>query len=359
MESVEERFRLHTDAIADALQRQSVKEVISLLRDIASVSREYRDQPLIEIILPFKYIYPHMTEHPEVRSQLLKTIKTLLQYNPSSQGALIRSLAVWVEDDDFEEFLKKYSTLSSTTMKDLRLERYSFRKGHWKELMELEQMNLLSTLSDLCCDAHMWHIPCGVSSLHTAEYLSYVTHFCLNLLHSLNMTVPTSQFPVSGDGEPDMFAAMRIHLGIHLAGLRVYNGDREGAYTVLEDIVSLLEKLMEMSIRLQPEQTHPEQFPLLTCRSPAMQGLQVQLCRKWFRVTERDGQCYEKQALYIESRYFYSSVDIAENLLYYLSLTPGAGEGIYFWLDPLKEEEWYRSLTDRVRACIRTRPILE
>ncbi|MBR4960367.1 MAG: helix-turn-helix transcriptional regulator [Clostridia bacterium] len=242
-ESIEEQFRTHVQAIEEALAQQNTEEVLDLLREVTIASRKYREQDLFTLFMPFKYQYLRFAEAPEIRRQLLKTAEAFLQQDTNYRGLLISSMAEWIPDEEFENFLKEYADLSATTAKALRLHRYSHRPGYWKELKALEQMNLLSTLSDICHDDHMWHIPCGISSGHTAEYLSYVTEFCLDTIHRFNLTEPDPKHPISGNGEPDMFAAARIHLGIHLAGIRTYYGDKEGAYTVLEDMVSLLEKL--------------------------------------------------------------------------------------------------------------------
>ncbi|MBQ8368420.1 MAG: hypothetical protein IJY35_00395, partial [Clostridia bacterium] len=72
--------------------------------------------------------------------------------------------------------------------------------------------------------------------------------------------------PVSGDGVPDVWCRIRIHLGNRLAAWYAKKGDRDAVYEILDDNVALFEKVCALR-----EGTE------LTCRTPGLSLLKYRV----------------------------------------------------------------------------------
>ena len=366
-ESVEERFRLHTQALEEASRENNTDKAVDILKDIALSARDYSEQSFMHITIPLEQY--GLIKDSRVIEQLVKTVEAFLRYTTRQKSSyLIQSLSAWVEDEDFDGFLEKYASQEELTYHALRLYRYSRRNGHWKELVKVEQRNLYAKIMDICLDRHTWHTPCGMSSQYSFEYIRYTTLFCLDLLHRFNEIIPAPEYPVSGDGEVDIFVDARLYLGIRLAAIRAYENDREGMYTALEDTVSLMEKLVDMGEILTQEQmterynqrkakTHEcllQEVPNITCHSRTMEGYIGGVVQQWGKKWAPDQPVCLSQFTSIHLPYYTSN---PHPFLIHHDLTKILQSGFTTWFHPFREEERYRALSERAGACIRTRPI--
>ena len=369
-ESVEERFRLHTQALEEASRENNVEKAVNILKDIALSARDYSEMLFMPITIPLEQY--KLDKDPRIIAQLVKTAEAFLRYTTKQNTStyLIQSLAAWVEDETFDSFLEKYASQEELTWHALRLYRYYHRGGHWKEIVRLEQRNLYVRILDICLDRNTWHTPCGMSSQYSFEYIRYTTLFCLDLLHRFNEIIPAPEYPVSGDGEVDIFMEARMYLGIRLAAVRAYENNREGMYTVLEDTVSLMEKLVNMGEILTSEQiterynrrkekTHEcllLEVPNITCRSRAMEGYIGGVAHQWSKNWTPDQPVCLRQSTSIHLPKYTSHLYPSELYRWLTGIYPS---GFSTWFHPFREEERYRALAERAGACIRTRPLTE
>lgn len=367
-ESVEERYQMHIRALREAAEENNTDKAADILKSIEISARDFKDQFFGDLLTAMK-TYKFMKD-PRIAIELKKIAEAYLKYGSTHREYLIQSLAEWVEDDGFENFLDTYASHENLTRNALRLHRYQMRGGHRKELVELEQRNLYAKIMDICLDRHTWHTPCGMSSQYSFEYIRYTTLFCLDLLHRFNEIIPAPEYPVSGDGEVDIFVDARLYLGIRLAAVRAYENDREGMYTALEDTVSLMEKLVDMGEILTQEQmterynqrkakTHEcllQEVPNITCHSRTMEGYIGGVVQQWGKKWAPDQPVCLSQFTSIHLPYYMSN---PHPFLIHHDLTKILQSGFTTWFHPFREEERYRALSERAGACIRTRPALE
>ena len=148
-----------------------------------------------------------------------------------------------IEDvDHIEAFLDKYATKTDLTKETLLRARYR-RREQWNRAGPLRQETLFSIVHDQLLNGGLWRrddrTPCPYECLQTNTAQ-------LTLIHNICGVVPDSNHPIMGDGSVDIFVDDRINLGIRRACYLASTGDPEGAFAVLEDTVSLLERIRDM-----------------------------------------------------------------------------------------------------------------
>ncbi|MBQ4605353.1 MAG: helix-turn-helix domain-containing protein [Clostridia bacterium] len=367
-ESVEERYQMHIRALREAAEENNTDKAADILKSIEISARDFKDQFFGDLLTAMK-TYKFM-EDPRIAIELKKIAEAYLKYGSTHREYLIQSLAEWVEDDGFENFLDTYASHENLTRNALRLHRYQMRGGHRKELVELEQRNLYNMIMDICLAKNTWQIPCGASPAYSAEYVRYQTTFCLDLLHRFNCITPDKAHPVSGNGEADIFVAARLYLGIALAAVQAYENDRDGMYTALEDTVVLLEKITGMGEILTQEQismrfanrkdkTHEgllQELPNITCSAPAMDGYTGGVGQQWalWRINGKLPEYHHSTMIYLPY-----NITPVYNHRPYEQLSGKFTAGYTTWFKPFREEERYKTLLQRTHACIRTRPLTE
>ena len=73
-----------------------------------------------------------------------------------------------------------------------------------------------------------------------------VVNFQLGILNWFCRIEPTERHPVFCDDVVDEWSAHRVSLGLSLVGCLASTGDTDGAFAALEDVVSMLEKIMRL-----------------------------------------------------------------------------------------------------------------
>ncbi|MBR5444687.1 MAG: helix-turn-helix transcriptional regulator [Clostridia bacterium] len=366
-ESVEERWQTYIRVLQEAAAMEDADKAAGILRDISLSARDFKDQFFGDLYGAMKR-YAFM-ENPQIAEQLRHIAESFIKYGSQHRDFLVQTLSEWVEDDEFESFLDTYASHENLTHLSLRLHRYRMRKGHRKELVELEQRNLFGKIMDICLANHTWHIPCGTSSAYSAEYIRYQTTFCLDLLHRFNCVTPDPAHPVSGNGEIDIFIEARLSLGLQLAAVLAYDNDREGMYTALEDTVFLVEKIASLGeimdeemvqrrFREREDKSHAgllRELPNITCTSPAMQGFIGGVSHQWavWRFPEKT-EYHNYTMIYLPQ----TGSTIRYDFLY-RNLSGIYTAGYTTWFNPFRKEERFQVLLERVRACTRIRPLEE
>jgi len=75
----------------------------------------------------------------------------------------------------------------------------------------------------------------------------------LRVIHEFCGMTPDPMYPVSGDGEPDIFVGTRLEIGFFYGAQLAAQGEADAALTVFEDCCTLIEKVMEISDDLLEE----------------------------------------------------------------------------------------------------------
>ena len=215
------------------------------LQDISIEIRKYRNEAPPEVIEEFR--------------QYLEAVTLVI---PEERGWTIRALAVIEDDEHLEEFLTKNSSHVDLTTDALLKERYQWRREE-EDAAYMNQMNLYTMLSRFIRRGEVWHD----NYSDTAAWMSGPS---LAYLHALHNVTPDPDHPVSGNGELDLWARHRIELGFDYAAHLVSTGKTDEAFTVLNDTISLLEKLAAIPIMVNvrdPRTVLESTSPLFTAFS--------------------------------------------------------------------------------------------
>lgn len=150
----------------------------------------------------------------------------------------------------------------------------------------------------------------------------------LGIINSLCNVIPTH--PVSGDGVADLWSSYRILMGFRLSCALASTGNIEASFEALEDTVSMIEKLISL-----PDGTK------LTFRSHSLEDLNGTISKKRFTYgTKRAYVSCEGENL------------ISDDVLYSQGLADVlTREQGWEWFDPIRNEDRYKSLVERLNRA--------
>ena len=273
--------------------------------------------------------------HPEVLSELRITAEEILEgnYGRWLKDAVVERMSFLEDDGHIEEFLNRYATEKNLTKDMLLYNRYRDR-AEWDKSDPLRQKRLFSIIHDQFGNSGLWRR--GDRPNHAHESLLINTTM-LNFIHNLCGVTPDPAHPITGDGSVDIFVGDRMEMGIRCACYLASTGDPEGAFVVLEDTVSMIEKVMSL-----PDRT------VLSCKSICLEDELLELRReiwddpenpdhdrrpflRFFRAGDPDGYVYTL------------GFGLA---LHALTATQG-----WEWFDPIRNDPRYAGYVERVKAA--------
>lgn len=154
----------------------------------------------------------------------------------------------------------------------------------------------------------------------------------LTLLHNLCGETPTEKHPITCGNPPDIFAPQRMWLGMVYVTAYAAQGEYEKSFTILEDIVTLVENIMEL-----PDGAE------IGCTSPALNNLRL-------IVSKKDGKAGpRKQLFYIlengETEFLHT---IRPGFEY--ELLSSADFSRWSWLHDIRKEQRFIDLVDRLKV---------
>lgn len=167
------------------------------------------------------------------------------------------------------------------------------------------------------------------------QYHLWAVRTKLEFLNAFCYQKPRPQHFVSGNGRPDIFFAIRIWLGVCYACYLSVLFDHDRAFEILEDSISLLEKVMAL-----PEGTE------LTSTSPALDGMTAKV--KSFSCYYRN-ECYHARGVDVSKGH-----DVIAPIYVLHALTDYNG---WQWFNPIRNDPRYQKYIKRVEALVEIKEI--
>lgn len=338
------------DKLMDLLKQVSaadaVREADKLITLIATVRRDYTEclatVQLFDIAVQKEYY-----RIPSVLAELRLTAEEIIIHTMDTwmRNTVIGHMAQMEDDAHIEAFLQKYSAPSDLSRDVLLQKRYEARR-EYEKLEQIRQSNLCSRLDQLL-DSH-WQSWQDIGKPADVHHLLYVNDLLLDLLHHVCNCDPSPAYPISGDGEVDFWVEPRLWLGLRRACYMSHLGTFDQAYLILEDTVSLLEKLMSQS-----------SGTTLRCNSPSLDQMEWVSEECWLTCdnetliqwTQQGDASEEMQEL---ARYIHRDDTCYMLIPSWFHRVLSEREG-WEWFDPIRQSPRYRSYVDRLAALIVTR----
>ena len=340
-EQIVERYRVY----GELCDRDDPEKVVSLLRELR---RDCMTDPAFAGYLWQLFGCVHwgsdaVKTHPEVLTELRITAKEILEgnYERWLKDSVVEHMSYIEDDEHIEPFLDKYATEKNLTKDTLLYNRYRDR-DEWDKSDPMRQKRLFSIIHDQFGNSGLWRR--GDRPNHVHESLLINTTM-LNFIHNLCGVTPDPIHPITGDGEVDIFVGDRVEIGIRRACYLASTGDPEGAFVVLEDTVSMLEKAMSM-----PDGT------VLSCKSICLEDEKFELRR--FVNHSKENSDYDGRPFL---RFFRGKG--TDEYVYTLgfgfplhALTATQG---WEWFDPIRNDPRYTGYVERVKAVFAPIPAEE
>ena len=310
--------------------------VVSLMRELR---RDCMTDPTLSVYLwqvfgCVQWGSDAVKNHPEVLSELRITAKEILEgnYERWLKDSVVERMSFVEDDEHIEEFLNRYATEKNLTKDMLLYNRYRDR-DEWDKSDPLRQRRLFSIIHDQFGNSGLWRRGDRPNHVHESLQINTVM---LNFLHNLCGVTPDPAHPISGDGSVDIFVGDRMELGIRRACYLASTGDPEGAFVVLEDTVSMIEKAMSL-----PDRT------VLSCKSICLEDERFELRRLVNHDKENpdyDGKPFLRffRANGTDEYVYTLGFGFAEKAL----TAPHGWE----WFDPIRNDPRYGAYVERVKA---------
>ena len=276
-----------------------------------------------------------LRNHPDVLSELRVTAKEILEENFERwlKDSVVEHMSYIEDDEHVEAFLDRYATEKNLTKDMLLYNRYRDR-DEWDKSDPLRQKRLFSIIHDQFGNSGLWRRNDRAPNAYEALQMNNII---LNFLHNLCGVTPDPAHPITGDGSVDIFVGDRLIWGIKQACYLASTEDPEGAFVVLEDTVSMLEKVMSL-----PNRT------VLSCKSICLEDERLELRREIWH--DQENPDHDKRPFL---RFFRANG--SDEYVYTLgfgfaekALTAPHG---WEWFDPIRNDPRFAAYVERVKAA--------
>ncbi len=269
--------------------------------------------------------YDWLLREEPILSEVRLFAEARLEKCPGSAD-VIRAMVLVEDEEKLEAFLKRHATEYDVSRNALLLHRYTYRMEEEKAL-PLKQQRLFEDIDDAVSSTFMTPYPAHHGKIEYA-YATNTTQ--LGILHAFAEEMPTAEHPITCGGDIDFWAEARIELGMlrvsYLSGM----GDTEGAFAVLEDVVSLLERVMKITDRIE----------LPTSRfTPDIRWTAEE---SWFNPNNRPGKL--ERNIFINSSNNCCYCVYPSNVLHMLTVPSG-----WAWYDTVRNSSWFDSIRNDSR----------
>ena len=241
---------------------------------------------------------------------------------------VIQKMAVIEDDDHIDAFIKRYATPFDIGKDALLLRRYMERNEPDKAI-PLQNQKLFEIIDN----AVNYRVMYSNLKSKTLEHCFAENTARLGILHAFAEETPDPDHPITCGKGVDFWAQSRLDIGFRRACYLASMGKTDEAYTVLEDCVSLLEAVMKITGKIE----------LATSRfTPTLKWTAEE---NWYNPSAQPGQL--ERNIYINSSGGYC-FDIYPSI-YLQMLTAERG---WEWFDPIRNEERYLGIVERVRRLV-------
>lgn len=255
----------------------------------------------------------------------------ILTLDPKDTGT-IETMAAIEDDEHIEKLLEKYAY--DTDLSRLNLLRIRHLRRREKDKYEpIKQFELLQHIESI---AEVNHHP------EKLEDCLAVNTFALNTLHGYCNEIPDPAHPISAkNGAVDFLANQRIRLGLLRANYLASAGDTESAFIVLEDTVSLLEKVMKITSSVE-----------LGCSSPWASELKHTAVEAWIPI---DNNPTNDQERVIDIHIRIGNVQYCNLISPSMNYQKLTDLQEWNWFDTIRNDPRYQGYVERVKALVVTR----
>lgn len=330
----------------DAEKRRAIKKQINKIADmgandedelvelIRSCRREKESAEYFEDIC-YSLRYSPLHKSTKVIEELRKSKDVFFE---ECDDASIRSRALGYytsleEEPHIKALLDRYSSDQTTARDYLLKERYLFR-DEYDCFESARQRYLHKQISYLIDgDISLWR---DSSKPMDAEYTMYENDIKMSLIHGICKEPIQNNFSIISKNDLEVFIEQRLYIGMRQLCAYVSLGKVEEAYSLLEEVVSLTEKISKMS---DDEE--------LSCVAPALDRLKMKVVK-----TPRNekSECFISLFYILESGEKEWAVDIyPQTMIECLEIAQYARWG---WLDLIRKEKRYIDLIGRLKAVV-------
>lgn len=283
---------------------------------------------------------------PEILPEVRLTAEAIIDgnYDIWEKNDAIKRFSSIEDEEHIINFLNRYASDEEMSKNALLYIRY-MNIGNREKSDPLRQQFLFRHIDELIGNSSMWH---ERKELYDFKKSMLQNRLCITLLHNLCSVEPDEDHPISGDGEVDFWVEPRMWMGIYETGYLAFSGEKEKAFTVLEDTVTLLEKAMRITSPVE-----------LRCSSPWLD--------KTVWIAEEDWshlggspllETEQERCIWIHDEA--GCCYVLYPSLYY-SLLSATEDNQWFtrnckYLDPIRKDQRYQNYVDRVKALVVTRP---
>lgn len=241
---------------------------------------------------------------------------------------VIEKMAVIEDDDHIDAFLKRYATPSDIGKDALLMRRY-MQRNEPDKAMPLQNQKLFEII-DGAVTGRAMYMNLKDKSL---EHCFAENTVRLGILHAFAEQTPTPEHPITCGKGVDYWAETKISIGIRRACYFSAMGKTEEAFTVLEDVISLLEEVMKITDKIELE----------TSRfTPTIKWTAEE---SWYNPNAQPGPL--ERNIYIESSNYWCHCVYPSEYLYMLTAAQG-----WEWFDPIRNEPRYKDYVERVAKLV-------
>lgn len=285
----------------------------------------------------------HAYRHPDILPEVRLTVEAILdsQSSHKNKNDAIEYFASIEDDEHIDAFLNRYAASRDLCKDTLLFDRYR-KRGEQAKADRMRQHFLFRTIDELVGNSGLWvsqkRMDIDLPLFHAQNKLG------IALLHDLCQATDRDRFPISGDGNVDIWVEPRLWMGFHEVCYLAAEGEIDRALDVLEDAVSLLEKALRI--------TKPYE---LRCTSPWLADIRFTAEETWGYIGTDPLllRTYDERDLYIANNDF---CFVLYPSLYKNFLTVRENNDWYtracHLLDPLREHPRYLDCVKRVEALV-------
>lgn len=270
--------------------------------------------------------YDWLLREEPILSEVRLFAEARLEKNPGSAD-VIQAMVLVEDEENLEAFLKRHATEYDVSRNALLLYRY-LQRCEEEKASPLKQQKLFESIDYAISSTRITLYP----SHHGDIERAYATNTAqLGILHAFAEETPTAEHPIAcGAEDIDFWAEARIELGMLRVSYLLGMGDTEGAFAVLEDVVSLLERVMKIADRI--ELSAPRFMPDIKWTAE----------ENWFNPNNRPGKL--ERIIFINSSNNYCYCVCPSNVLHMLTVPSG-----WAWYDTVRNNSWFDSIRNDSR----------